>query len=290
MTLSVREDGCIDLTCALHDLGCGSNTVIAQIVAEVLDILPGQIEFSEVDTDICDYDLGTRASRMTYIAGEAARRTAKGLRKQILLAASLMLNCAVGDLVMEEGKVSGSCEPGRSVSLGDLALHQSVRGKLLTTTQTYRATANPGSYAAHFAEVEVDILTGAVKVLDYLAVHDLGRAINPQLVESQIHGGIQMGLGYALFEDVDIDPDSGCMNADRFGRYHLVNAPEMPPVEILLVEKGEPTGPYGAKAVGEIATIPAAPAIVNAVNHALDTNLTELPLTPERIVDACRIP
>ncbi|MCP4070750.1 MAG: molybdopterin-dependent oxidoreductase [Hyphomicrobiales bacterium] len=290
VTLLLREDGCIDLTCALHDLGCGSNTVIAQIVAEVLDILPGQIEFSEVDTDICDYDLGTRASRMTYIAGEAARRTAMGLKEQILLAASLMLNCAVGNLVMEEGKVSGNCEPGRCVSLGDLALHESVRGKLLTTTQTYRATANPGSYAAHFAEVEVDILTGAVKVLDYLAVHDLGRAINPQLVESQIHGGIQMGLGYALFENVDIDPDSGCMNADRFSRYHLVNAPEMPPVEILLIEKGEPTGPYGAKAVGEIATIPAAPAIVNAVNHALDTNLTELPLTPERIVDACRIP
>jgi CO/xanthine dehydrogenase Mo-binding subunit len=156
----------------------------------------------------------------------------------------------------------------------------------LSVTETYRATANPGSYAAHFAEVEVDVLTGAVKVVDYLAVHDLGLAINPQLVEGQIHGGIQMGMGYALFEDIDIDVDSGCMKGDRFSRYHLVNAPEMPPVEVLLVEKHEPTGPYGAKAVGEIATIPAAPAIVNAINHALDTNLTELPITPERIVNA----
>ncbi len=125
-----------------------------------------------------------------------------------------------------------------------------------------------------------------MQVVDYLAVHDLGRAINPQLVEGQIHGGVQMGMGYALFEDIDIDADNGCVKGDRFSRYHLVNAPEMPLVKVLLVEKNEPTGPYGAKAVGEIATIPPAPAIVNAINHALDTNLTELPVTPERIIGA----
>ncbi|MCP4982719.1 MAG: molybdopterin-dependent oxidoreductase [Gammaproteobacteria bacterium] len=277
-TLQLRQDGDLDLICALHDLGCGSNTVLAQIIAEVFDISPDAIHFCEVDTDTCDYDLGTRASRMTYIAGEAVRRTAEKLKQQILAAASSMLNCNETDVVMGDGSVFRYDEPGNSALLAELAP--------LSATETYRATANPGSYAAHFTEVEVDTLTGAVKVLNYLAVHDLGRAINPQLVEGQIHGGIQMGLGYALFEDVDINTTNGQVMADRFSRYHLVNAPEMPPVEILLVEKNEPTGPYGAKAVGEIATIPVAPAIVNAVNHALGINLTELPITPERIVEA----
>jgi CO/xanthine dehydrogenase Mo-binding subunit len=284
-TLQVREDGGLDLTCALHDLGCGSNTVLAQIIAEVLDISPARIVFCEVDTEICDYDLGTRASRMTYIAGEAVRRTAEKLKQQILVAASLELNLAVTDLFLKDGCVfRGDAREG-SVSLGELAARETGRDRSLSATETYRAGANPGSYAAHFAEVEVDTLTGAVRVVDYLAVHDLGRAINPQLVEGQIHGGIQMGMGYALFEDIDIDVDNGRVKGDRFSRYHLANAPEMPPVKVLLVEKNEPTGPYGAKAVGEIATIPPAPAIVNAINHALDTNLTELPITPERIID-----
>ncbi|MCP4767395.1 MAG: molybdopterin-dependent oxidoreductase [Gammaproteobacteria bacterium] len=284
-TLRLREDGGLDLTCALHDLGCGSNTVLAQIIAEVLDISPARIVFCEVDTEICDYDLGTRASRMTYIAGEAVRRTAEKLKRQILAAASLELNSAITDLFIEDGCVfRGDAREG-SVSLGELAAREAGRDRSLSATETYRAGANPGSYAAHFAKVEVDTLTGAVQVVDYLAVHDLGRAINPQLVEGQIHGGIQMGMGYALFEDIDIDADNGRVKGDRFSRYHLANAPEMPPVEVLLVENNEPTGPYGAKAVGEIATIPPAPAIVNAINHALDTNLTELPITPQRIID-----
>ncbi len=286
-TLQLRKDGELDLTCALHDLGCGSNTVLAQIIAEVFDIPPGAIHFCEVDTDICDYDLGTRASRMTYIAGEAVRRTAEKLKLQILLAASSVLNCTDTDMFIKNGVVFSGDNSGYSVSLGELAMNQTSRNdEPLSATETYRATANPGSYAAHFTEVEVDTLTGAVKVLDYLAAHDLGRAINPRLVEGQIHGGIQMGIGYALFEDVDINTENGRVNGDRFSRYHLVNAPEMPPVEMLLVEKNEPTGPYGAKAAGEIATIPVAPAVVNAINHALGTNLTDLPITPERIIEA----
>lgn len=285
-SLRLRGDGRLDLTCALHDLGCGSNTALAQIIAEEISIPPAHIVFSAVDTDICAYDLGTRASRMTYIAGEAVRRAAESLKTQILATASLALNSAVADLVLEDGYVRRNSPPVHAISLSDLAAFEENRKRQISATETYRATTNPGSYAAHFAEVEVDTLTGAVKVLDYLAVHDLGRAINPQLVEGQIHGGIQMGIGYALFEDIDVDPRNGRMTGDRFSRYHLANAPEMPPIEIILVEKEEPTGPFGAKAVGEIATIPPAPAIVNAVNCALDTNLTELPLTPERIVEA----
>lgn len=283
-TLALRPDGRLDLNCALHDLGCGSNTVLAQIIAEVLDVAPTDIVFCAVDSDICAYDLGTRASRMTYIAGEAVRRTAEALKSTIEATASLAFNCATGDLLFEDGYVSCHSAPDRKASFADLAKRAETP---LCVTETYRATANPGSYAAHFAEVEVDTLTGMVKVLDYLAVHDLGRSINRQLVDGQIHGGVQMGIGYALFEDIAINPQTGAMKGSSLSRYHLVNAPEMPVVDILLVEKLEPTGPFGAKAVGELATIPVAPTIVNAVNHALDSNLTHLPLTPERIVEAC---
>ncbi len=130
------------------------------------------------------------------------------------------------------------------------------------------------------------MLTGRVKVLDYLAVHDLGRALNRRLVEGQIQGGVQMGMGYALTEDIGIDPKTGKLAGDSFSRYHLVNAPDMPAVRCMLVEMGEPSGPYGAKAVGEIATIPAAPAIANAVNHAIAVELSVLPFSHERILQA----
>ncbi len=285
-TLRLHPDGRLDLICALHDLGCGSNTVLAQIIAEVLDIPPQRIVFCEVDTDVCDYDLGTRASRMTYICGEAVRRAAEKLKRQILAQAALALGSEVCELVIEDGRVFPLNRPRSGISFGSLASRLEGDHPSLVATETYQASMNPGSYAAHFAEVLVDTLTGAVRVLDYLAVHDLGRCINLQLVEGQLYGGIQMGIGYALFEDIDIDPVSGRMKGDQLSRYHLANAPEMPAVDILLVEKNEPTGPYGAKAVGELATIPVAPAIVNAVNNALNTNLTELPVTPQRIVAA----
>ncbi|MCP5087605.1 MAG: molybdopterin-dependent oxidoreductase [Rhodobacteraceae bacterium] len=287
-TLALRPDGRVDLTCALHDLGCGSNTTLAQIIAEVLDIPPTDIVFCEVDSDICAYDLGTRASRMTYIAGEALRRTAKSLKAKIASVAALEFNCDPDDLSFEDRNVLSGHPSDRRISFSELFRRAENRNLELAATETYRATANPGSYAAHFAEVEVDILTGKVRVLDYLAVHDLGRSINRQLVEGQIHSGIQMGIGYALLEDIGVKPDTGALNGDSLSRYHVPNAPEMPRIETLLIEKTEPTGPYGAKAVGELATIPVAPAVVNATNAALGLSLTTLPLTPERVVAALK--
>ncbi|CAM5577260.1 carbon-monoxide dehydrogenase large subunit [Aquamicrobium terrae] len=283
-TLRLRTDGRADLVCALHDLGCGSDTSLAQIAAEVLGLRAGEIVIAPADTDACAYDLGTRASRMTYIAGEAVRRAALALAAAIADAAALALNAAPGEISLRGGRAEAA---HASMTLAELAGWLATRGTVLpAATHTHRASANPGSYAAHFAEVEVDTLTGRVQVSDYLAVHDVGRAINPMLVEGQIHGGVQIGIGYALYEDVAMDADTGRILADSFARYTLVNAPEMPPLRVLLVEEGEPTGPFGAKAIGEIATIPVAPAIVNAVNRALGTRLTDLPLLPDRIVAA----
>jgi CO/xanthine dehydrogenase Mo-binding subunit len=282
-TLRLLPDGRVQLVCAMHDLGCGSDTTLAQIAGEMLGLRASDIVIVQADTDTCAYDLGTRASRMTYICGEAIRRAAAALAAVIKAEAVRELNASENDLLLEGGSVCRA--DGSGLSLAELAVRLGVRGASLpTATEIYRATANPGSYAAHFAEVEVDTLTGRVRVTDYLAAHDVGRAINPMLVEGQIHGGIQIGIGYALYEDVGIDRVTGVMRGDSFSRYTLANAPEMPPMRVVLVEEGEPTGPFGAKAVGEIATIPVAAAVVNAVNHALDAELTDLPLVPERIL------
>lgn len=283
-TLRLRPDGRVEMACALHDLGAGSDTSIAQIAAEVLGLRAPDIHILPADTDSCAYDLGTRASRMTYIAGEAVRRAGLALADAIATAAASLLNAGSEAVRLRGGRVElGDAEIG----LAELANRLAERGAgLPTATHTHRASANPGSYAAHFVEVEVDTMTGSVRVIDYLAAHDVGRAINPMLVEGQIHGGIQIGIGYALYEDAAIDPHTGRMQADSFAHYTLPNAPEMPPMRVLLVEEREPSGPFGAKSVGEIATIPVAPAVVNAVNQALQTRLTHLPLTPERILAA----
>ncbi len=285
VTCALKADGRIEIVYAVHDLGCGAATTLLQIAAEVLDLPPSRFDLAAADTDGCPHDLGTRASRMTYIGGEAVRRSAELLKARILAEAARLMNCGAGDLKLEDGALRRSYGPGETLALADLAALIEAQGAALPgAANTYRAIANPGSYAAHFAAVEVDLFTGRVRVNDYLAVHDVGRAINPMLVEGQIHGGVQIGIGYALYEDVDIDALTGVMRGDRFSRYSLVNAPEMPDVDTVLIEKGEPTGPFGAKAIGEIATIPVAAAIVNAVNHALGSSLSDLPLTPERIV------
>lgn len=286
MTMTLGPDGRITMVSALHDLGCGSNTTLAQIAAEVLGVTPAALCIVEADTDLCGYDLGTRASRMTYVQGEATRLTALALADRIRSAAGRLANVAPEDLVPAEGGIKDR-HTGRFTSLATLAADLAHAGlDLPAATVTHAATANPSSHAAHFAEVEVDSLTGLVRVTDYLAAHDIGRAINPMLVEGQIHGGVQIGIGYALFEDVANDPLTGRMGGHNFARYIMANSLDMPPITIRLIEAGEPSGPFGAKAVGEIATIPVAATVVNAVNAALGTELTDLPLVPVRILGA----
>jgi CO/xanthine dehydrogenase Mo-binding subunit len=284
VTLALKRDGRVELALALHDLGSGALTTLVQIAAEALGASPPAFDVTPADSDLSAYDLGTRASRTTYVCGEATRRAAEALKAEIRRAAARLMNCAADDLDGAEGALRRRWGPQQSLSFAALAEALAARGEALpAATLTHTASANPGSYAAHFAEVVVDRLTGRVKLAAYLAAHDVGRAINPMLVEGQIHGGVQIGVGFALYEDVDVDPATGRMRGDRLSRYHVANAPELPRIETLLIEKGEPSGPYGAKAVGEIATVPVAGAVVNAVNHALGADLTQLPLTPERI-------
>jgi len=155
----------------------------------------------------------------------------------------------------------------------------------IETDMEYRPESNPASFAAHFAEVTVDTLTGLVRVGRYLAVHDVGQSINPSFVRGQIYGGVQMGIGMALTEELAFDVN-GQPKSVNFDKYHMINAPDMPEVEVILIEDGEPGGPFGAKSIGEIATVPVSAAVVNAVNRALGTSMADLPLTPAKIISA----
>jgi xanthine dehydrogenase molybdenum-binding subunit len=152
----------------------------------------------------------------------------------------------------------------------------------------HRPMHNPASYAVHFAGLSVDTMTGRVYIERYLAVHDAGRVIDYAGAEGQVTGGVQMGIGMALLEDLNFD-EKGRPSARNFDKYHLINAPEMPDVEVLFIKAEEEGGPFGAKSIGEIASVPSAPAIANAINRALGTSLTAMPLSASRIVAALKI-
>jgi CO/xanthine dehydrogenase Mo-binding subunit len=287
MTLRMLEDGTLILSACLHDLGQGVSTIMKQIIAEVISVDPGQISIPETDTDASPYDIGCQASRVTHVCGACAVKVAEALKRLLIEESARIFGCAPDEVVMENGRVWSMGSPTKKISYGEMVnlIQQKSQIELIRTV-TYSSPANPGSYAADFAEVEVDTYTGLVKVLELVAVHDVGKAINPGFVEGQIHGGIQMGIGMALSENLAYDHRTGRPLVNTLKKYHLPNAPEMPNIRVFLIEKGEAHGPFGAKSIGEIATIPVAPAIVNAVNHALGTNLTVLPLTPEKIIAA----
>jgi len=284
MTLKMNEDGSFILNTGLHELGCGTITSITQITAEVLDIEPNNITVLEADTECGPYDFGSYGSRVTYICGACAYHVAKRVKDKLFECASNIFQKPKQYLKEKNGRVWVVGNEQNSLSYRDIATTAKVRDNLdIVITYTYHGTSNPGAYAVHFAEVEVDTVTGRVRVLDYLAAHDIGKAINPGMVEGQIQGGVQMGIGYALCEEVKIANDGRILNSS-FKNYHVLNAPDMPTVKTLLIEQGGDDGPYGAKSIGEIAFVPVAAAVVNAVNNALGTSMSNLPLSPEKIV------
>jgi xanthine dehydrogenase molybdenum-binding subunit len=289
MALKMNEDGTFELNASLHDPGCGVVTTMRVIVAEVLGVHPDLVAAGEADTAITPFDYGTYGSRVTYVVGQCARLTAEKVKQRLLEAAADLLQEPVERLVAADGAVHVRDDGERVIAFRDVArLSQMRHVPSIAASTTYYAVSNPASYTVQFAEVEVDCATGLTAVTDVLAVADVGQAINRGMVEAQYQGAVQMGIGYALYEHLDVD-EAGRSGIDGFKNYHIVNAPDMPDVEVLLVEHEGDDGPFGAKSVGEIATVATAPAVVNAVNHALGTELCELPLLPERIVAAlCR--
>jgi len=287
--IRLDEDGQVFLNAGFHDQGCGTITTMKQIVGEVLDLPMDKIFVPEVDTLISPYDsAGTQASRVTFVCGKGAQNASENLRKQFIEKIAEVYQCDLDQISLKDGIVHFNTQNKDAITYGEAVIRiQNELNHDISESHKYQSVANPAVYAANFAEVEIDKLTGLVRVTDVLAVHDIGQAINKGFVEGQIQGAIQMGIGFALTEEIEVDA-KGRVKGDTFAKYHVVNAPDMPEVKVLLVEEPDANGPFGAKSVGEISTCAIAPAIINAIEHGLGIEIDALPATPERILEALR--
>lgn len=287
-TLKMNDDGSFNLLVGATDLGTGSDTILAQIAAEVLDVRVEDMIVYSSDTDFTPFDKGAYASSTTYISGEATRKAALKVKGQIIEHAAMMLDVSELDgLALRDRKVVAS--DARSVSLADVALnslHQQNQHQIMATA-SHISYVSPPPVGAQFAEVVVDTETGEVSVERLLMVVDCGRVINPLTAAGQVEGGMAQALGFTLCEDMRYDKN-GCLYNARFGDYPIYKANEMPALDVIFVQTDEPTGPFGAKSVAEIPMDGVAPAVVSAVHNAIGIWIHELPLTPEVVWSALK--
>ncbi|MDA7966475.1 molybdopterin cofactor-binding domain-containing protein [Ruegeria sp.] len=280
----VRADGTVVLHQGAMDIGQGANTVITQIFATALGVPVGKITLIGGDTDITPDAGKTSASRQTFVSGNAARLAAEALRAKILERVN-----ASADAVLDfrDGCIEVRDQEGRhDIDLSALAPED---GYVFSASGTYDPPTKPldengqgepyaqFGYAAHLAVVEVDLTMGTVKPLKFVAAHDVGKAINPLLVEGQVHGGIAQGLGMALMEEYIPG------RTENLHDYLIPTIGDIPPIDTIIVEEPDAHGPYGAKGLGEHALIPTAPALLNAIRDACGVRPARLPATPSQM-------
>lgn len=285
--LKMNDDGSFNLTCGATDLGTGSDTVLAQMAAEVLGTDVDNVLVYSSDTDLTPFDVGAYASSTTYLSGEAVRRAALDVAGQVREVAADLLDPKPepATLVLTGKRVVAP--DGRSVSLAEVALHSLYEAKQMQIAATASAISkkSPPPFSAHFAEVLVDTETGKVTVVKYVAAIDCGTAINPKLAEGQVEGAVVNGLSYALTEEYLFD-ERGRMRNSGFADYKIFSTADMPELVTILVPTYEETGPFGAKSVSEICINGPMPAIANAIYDAVGVRLRETPFTPERVLAA----
>jgi xanthine dehydrogenase molybdenum-binding subunit len=286
--VTIDNEGRISLFSGTADQGSEQQTTLRQMVAEVLGVSLGEVGGSNADTLTCPFDSGPFSSRTVYATGIAATRAAQDAKTKLLEQASALLGKATGDLEIGNKWVWARSDISQRVDLGQLARRAggSISGKGIHNAKEDRLFAY--GFAAAFAEVEVDVETGEVKVLRLVSSHDVGRAINPMIVEGQIQGGAAQGLGYALTEGFCFDPRTGTALNQWFLDLRTPSILDTPDIEPVMIELGEPTHPFGAKGCSEISYVGVAPAIANAIYNATGARMTELPMTPDLVLKALR--
>lgn len=283
--VTVNPDGTASLVVATVDVGCGQSTVFAQMAAEVLSIPPDNIKIAETDSMNSPADAPIHASRGTYSAGYAVMKAAEDARDQIFHKAAELLEADPRDLELAQGAVvvKGT---DRKISIADVARRAQYQwpGNAIVGKASTSPPSNPASSAVQVALVEVHTGSGRVRVLKLISVHDVGKAINPAGIEGQVHGGVRQGLGYALTEDLAVNLETGVVQAKDLLEYKMFTAVDMPEIVVGIVESNEPTGPFGAKGVGEPPIIPVAAAVANAVTDAIGVRVKDLPITDEKVL------
>lgn len=282
--LTVMEDGSANLAVGVPDMGQGIATTLSQVAASALGITMDQVSIVFGDTASTPYDIGSHASRTLYSAGTAVVAAGRDAKQKILEFAAEHLKEEIGNLTLENGIITAGGEPRMTLKEAAHFIHRANR-QIIGIGQTVPFNAPP--WHAHFAEVEVDLETGQVEVLRIAAAHDVGRAINPDIVEGQIHGSVLQGIGYALSERIEYDK-KGKQAQDSFHKYYLPTMLETPDIDVILVETNEPSGPFGAKGVGECGLVPTAAAIANAVYNATGIRFHEIPMTEEKVLKALK--
>lgn len=283
-SIKLNDDGSFDVLVGISDSGTGSDTIIAQIAAEVLGVHVEDILIHSFDTDFTPFDTGAHRSLATYLSSGATKKAAEQVRVQILDVAGRMLRAAPDMLTLNNRIVTAP--NGQCVTISQVALHALyVEHQQIMAIASETGYTIPPSFAAQGAEVEVDIETGVVCVLNAISAVDGGRVVNPIITEGQIEGGVAQALGYGICEEMIYDPQ-GRLLTSNLSDYHIYNAVDMPAIQSYLVETAESSSPFGIKAIDEISINGMAPAIANAVTDALGIHIRQLPLTPERVLHA----
>lgn len=294
--VKLLKDGKVGISVGGTEVGQGAKTVLTQIGAETLKLPIEEIIFITDDTSLMP-DAGTAAaSRQTYNTGNAIKVACENFKNKLKEAAKeqLKLN-AIHGLVVEKGEIYLEFFPEKKISFKELSKIYGggkieAEGEFIAQTVEMDLETGQGApywpytFNACGVEVEVDILTGLVEITRAVFAQDVGRAVNPHLVEGQMDGGFAMALGYALFEDLKLE--KGKIHNNKFSKYLIPTAMDMIQVENIIVEDPESTAPFGAKGIGEPVMIPIAPAILNAIYDAIGVRITELPVTPERLIKA----
>ncbi|MGH7830332.1 MAG: xanthine dehydrogenase family protein molybdopterin-binding subunit, partial [Candidatus Binatia bacterium] len=283
--VKVKADGTVELYMGIMEIGQGAWTVLTQIAAETLGVRFESVKGIFADTEVTPFAHGTSGSTTTFTSGLAALQAAEEAKRQIKETASRLLEVEAGEIEIRDGIVIARSDPEQHLPLGHVVARRKER--LVVGQASLRAGSKThiiNSFAAHFTEVEVDPESGAIRVLRYIAAHDSGRAVHPEAAYGQIVGGVVQGLGYALMEEIPLDPESGAPLAMNLDSFKIPNLIDVPVIEPILLNRPDPIGPYGAKALGEPPLVPVAAAIANAVYDATGVRIRELPITAEKVL------
>ena len=281
-TIKLGEDGTYNLIIGAADMGTGCDTILAQMAAECLDCSVDDIAVFGADTDASPYDSGSYASSTTYITGKAVEKACAELKERICSIAAEMLGCAASEMVFE-GRQVRRIGTEETVSLTDIGYKSQVfNTQAAEATASHSSPVSPPPYMVGMVEIELDKETGLVTILDYMAVVDCGIPINPALARIQTEGGIVQGIGHTLMEDVRYD-HNGKPIGSSFMQYKIPTRLDMGKLHVEFEHSYEPTGPFGAKSIGEIVINTPAPALAHAIYRATGVWHRELPITPEKI-------
>ena len=282
VSMKINDDGFYVLTVGCTDMGTGCDTILAQIAADCMDCSYEDIVVYGTDTDLSPYDSGSYASSTTYLTGMAVVKTCQVLREKILKKAAEYLSCSPDDLEFD-GKLVRNLGTGQEISLKEIGNRSmSFNEDALSACESHTSPVSPPPFMTGMAEVEVDLETGHVELLDYVAAVDCGTVVNPNLARVQTEGGLAQGIGMALYEDVTYSK-TGRVYENSLMQYKIPTRLDVGKIRVEFEPSYEPTGPFGAKSIGEIVINTPSPAIASAVYHACGARIRELPITAEKV-------